>query len=60
MQNPGSRMSRVSLDEYIEKILSEIYPEITFEGMIEKSQTKIERLTKEYEVYLKKLAAKED
>ena len=56
---PNSRISGLSLDEYIEKRLLELYPDIAYEGMIEKSRTEIERLTKEYEVYLEELAAYE-
>jgi len=56
---PNSRISGLSLDEYIEKRLLELYPDIAYEGMIKKSRTEIERLTKEYEVYLEELAAYE-
>lgn len=56
---PNSRIPGLTLDEYIEKRLLELYPDIAYEGMIEKSRTEIERLTKEYEVYLEELAAYE-
>lgn len=56
---PNSRIAGLSLDEYIEKRLLELDPDIAYEEMMEKSRTEIERLTKEYEEYLEELAAYE-